>query len=176
MSETKVTCKGCGVQVPKAKFCGECGAKLSIVDQPTRTQDDNVSTPIQVANSDTCTGANELASGQSTDVANESPTPPSTTHDRHTDIRNKETNNTPSSYAQAARSNLLNEDRTSGQQSNQGSLSDNRPASSSEKLNVTVSKNDGTAANFNGGASKADGKVLKHEITVRYPSTFDAVS
>ena len=156
MSEITITCKKCGHCVPKIRFCGECGAPLAITNQPTSKQD-KISTPVQVADSVSF----DIASGRITDASNKHPTPPSTTHSR-TDDSSKETT---LSYAEAARSNVSEEQKGNGQQNNQGSLANNMgptgPPSSSGNSNMTVHllRNDGTAANIDNGASKPNEKV-----------------
>ena len=156
MSETTITCKGCGERVPKKRFCGECGASLAIINQPTSKQD-KISTPVQVADSVSLdVEANKSAGGQTTDAVNKPPTPPTITPSRTDDPRGS---GGTSSYAEAARSsNLSHEEKRNAQQNNQGGLSNNRPT---ENLNMTVhmSRNDGTAARVDNGTSKATEKV-----------------
>ena len=156
MSETTVTCNECGERVPKKKFCGECGKLLALsVNQPTTSQGDRDSTPVQV--SSVFLEISESANEQSTDIVNKQPKLSSTTINRHTDGPNETTNGTPSSYAEAAAVGS----RPSGegsQQNNQAErVPNNGPAGSSGMMgNVTVMEqnNNGTS-----GASKANEKV-----------------
>ena len=163
MSETTVICSKCGEHVPKKRFCGECGEPLAITNQPTATQQGQVSTPVQVADSGSLNIGDEGVGGQSSDAGNGPPTLPPTTVSGHPGSPNEETNVTPSSYAEAARSNVSDAQNTSSQQNNQGTLPNTGPAGSighTQKLNVIASKNGGTAANANGGASVTNKKVL----------------
>ena len=159
MSGTTVTCNECGEHVPKKKFCGECGKLLAVgVNQPTTSQGDKASTPVQVSDS-VSLEASKIANRQSTDIVNKQPTSSTTI----SPSPNEKTNGMPSSYADAA----AVRSRPSGegiQQNNQvGRVPNNGPAGSSgmaENVNVTETNNDGvTAMNVTGGASKANKKV-----------------
>ena len=144
MSDNTIICDKCGERVPRKRFCFECGEALGVNQPVTTTQQEKISTPVQVADSVLLdAGANESRVGQNTDAVNKPPTSPTTTSSRIDSV--------PPSYAEAARSNVSDEGNTNGQQSSQRSLSNTKaPAgsvSSSEKFNVAVSRNDGTAAN-----------------------------
>ena len=152
MSDSTVVCNSCGERVPRKRFCFECGKALDANQPSTTSQQEKITTPVQVADSvslDVGSGANESGGGQSTDPVNKPPTPPTTTPDSPP---KKEVNATPS-YAAAARTNLSDEGNINGQQSNQGNLSTPEPPAGSfnssaekfsEKFNVAVSRNDGT--------------------------------
>ena len=136
---------------------------LAITNQPTATQQGQVSTPVQVADS----VRDKSVGGQSSDAGNGPPTSPPTTVSGHLGGHpgspNEETNVTPSSYAEAARSNVSDAQNTSSQQ-NTG------PAGSTghtQKLNVIESKNGATAANANDGVSVTNKKVyiISHTLT-----------
>ena len=156
MSETTVTCNKCGELVPKKRFCGECGQPLALsVNQPTASQGDRDSTPVQV--SSISLEINESTNEQSTDIVNKQPTLSSMTINRHTDGPNETTKDTSSSYAEAASVGS----RPSGEGSQQNNLTErvpnNGPGGSSGMMgNVTVTEqsNNGTS-----GASKATEKV-----------------
>lgn len=156
MSETTINCAKCGKCVPKKPFCGECAAPLAVVNQPTTNQQDNVSTPVQVADSLNI-GANESTGAQITDTVKDQPT----LQTRATTIGQNEgtTGAKRSSYAEAAQLNLPDERRTNSQQNIEENLNNGQRGPTS--MNVTVSSNDGTAVNVDNRVSKATGeKVL----------------
>ena len=164
MSETTITCNKCGERVPRKRFCCECSAPLGVVNETSGQG--KISNPVQVSDSVSpdIHEANNSAGEQSTDAVNKPPTSPATTttssHTDHRFINPTDDPNKPS-YAEAARPSLLDGGKANGQQNNQGSLSNSGgPAGSTEnQFRVTVTGNDGTAANVDSGASKQPKKV-----------------
>ena len=158
MSEITITCKNCGQCVPKTRFCGECGAPLAIINQPTSKQD-KISTPVQVVDS--------VSFDINKSTSDKRSTPPTTTQSRTDGLSKPEVSGTPS-YAETTRSNVSEEEKGNDQQNNQTNNTGGPagPASSSENSNMTVHllRNDGTAVIIDNGASKSDVKVKSYSL------------
>ena len=157
MSATTVICSNCGERVPKKKFCCECAAPLALsVNQPTASQGDKASTPVQVSSGSL--GASKTAN----DVVNKQPTSSPTATARHTDGPSETTDGTPSSYAEAAAVGSHPSDEWSQQNNHAGRAPNNGPAGSSHvawNANVSQSHSNKDVTAAAGGANE---KVVMH--------------